>query len=49
MIADWAEWATTVVDEWPDDVAEAQPDLAALERQAARAEEVARRHQLAEG
>jgi PadR family transcriptional regulator AphA len=34
MVEKWAEWASAIVAEWPDDVADAQPDRAALERQA---------------
>jgi PadR family transcriptional regulator, regulatory protein AphA len=49
LVAEWAEWATAVVEEWPDDPAEAQPDLAALEGQARRADEVALRSEQAEG
>jgi DNA-binding PadR family transcriptional regulator len=40
MVERWAEWASEIVDTWPDDVAEAQPDREALEMQAA----VARAH-----
>jgi DNA-binding PadR family transcriptional regulator len=29
MVADWAQWALTVVEDWPDDVLSAQPDRAA--------------------
>ena len=31
LVARWAEWATSVVEQWPDDPAEAEPDPAALE------------------
>ena len=27
MIASWAQWATTVVLAWPDDISRAEPDL----------------------
>ena len=30
MVADWAEWATALVERWPDDPASAEPDLDAL-------------------
>lgn len=30
MVADWADWATALVEEWPDDPAAARPDLDAL-------------------
>ncbi len=43
MVHDWATWAADVVAEWPDDLSAATPDLAALERQAERVEQVARR------
>lgn len=26
MVADWADWATAVVEQWPEDPAQAQPD-----------------------
>jgi DNA-binding PadR family transcriptional regulator len=35
MVEHWSEWATAVVDTWPDDVTQAQPDRRALEAQAA--------------
>jgi PadR family transcriptional regulator AphA len=35
MVERWAEWATEIVDTWPDDLADAQPDWEALEMQAA--------------
>jgi PadR family transcriptional regulator AphA len=34
----WADWATETVASWPDDVREAEPDLAALEAMAVKAE-----------
>jgi len=34
MIERWADWATEIVDTWPDDVAAAQPDWKTLEQQA---------------
>ena len=30
MVDRWAAWATSVVEGWPDDISEAEPDLAAL-------------------
>lgn len=36
LVDDWAQWAAGVVASWPDDVAAAKPDLAILERMAAR-------------
>ncbi len=38
----WADWATTVVEQWPDDVRQAQPDWTALEAMAARDEATVR-------
>ncbi|MEO7428571.1 MAG: PadR family transcriptional regulator [Acidimicrobiales bacterium] len=43
----WTDWATSVVESWPDDIAKAEPDRAVLEAQAARVEarvREARRH-----
>jgi PadR family transcriptional regulator, regulatory protein AphA len=40
MVERWADWAGGIVETWPDDVADAQPDWNALETQAA----VARAH-----
>jgi DNA-binding PadR family transcriptional regulator len=40
MVERWAEWAEGVVDTWPDDLTDAQPDWNALEMQAV----VARAH-----
>src|SRR5206468_826564 len=34
MVERWAEWASEIVDTWPDDLAEAPPDRKTLERQA---------------
>jgi hypothetical protein len=31
----WAEWATAIVETWPDDVSEAEPDWPTLEAMAA--------------
>jgi len=31
MVARWAEWATTMVNQWPDDPCRAMPDPAAIE------------------
>ena len=30
MIASWAQWATTVVLTWPEDISRAEPDLDAI-------------------
>jgi hypothetical protein len=30
MVDDWAAWAAEIVQTWPDDLARAEPDLAAL-------------------
>ena len=38
----WADWATEVVDSWPDDVSGAEPDLATLEDMGARCDAVVR-------
>jgi DNA-binding PadR family transcriptional regulator len=35
MVERWSEWATGVVETWPDDITGAQPDWGALEVQAA--------------
>ncbi len=35
MVERWAEWATTIVETWPDDVTAAHPDWKTLEKQAA--------------
>jgi DNA-binding PadR family transcriptional regulator len=37
MVERWTEWASGVVEAWPDDLHEAEPDWAALEGQARRA------------
>jgi hypothetical protein len=37
MVADWAEWAAQIVDTWPDDPSEAEPDWHSLEEIADRA------------
>jgi DNA-binding PadR family transcriptional regulator len=42
MVEQWAEWATEIVEGWPDDLRAAQPDRAALETQAAVTEARAR-------
>jgi hypothetical protein len=34
MVERWADWATEIVETWPDDVAAAHPDRKALEVQA---------------
>jgi DNA-binding PadR family transcriptional regulator len=38
MVADWADWATGLVEQWPEDPAEAVPDLDALAAVVRRAE-----------
>lgn len=38
MVERWTEWATTVVESWPDDVTQAEPALDVLEAQALRSE-----------
>lgn len=38
MVERWTDWATSVVETWPDDVTEAEADLDALEAQARRSE-----------
>lgn len=35
MVENWSDWARGVVETWPDDLAEAQPDWQALENHAA--------------
>jgi DNA-binding PadR family transcriptional regulator len=35
MVEQWTDWASEIVESWPDDVAAAHPDLKALETQAA--------------
>ena len=37
MVAQWSEWATTLVEQWPDDPGRAEPDPAAVEETARRA------------
>jgi DNA-binding PadR family transcriptional regulator len=44
MVEHWTEWATDIVETWPDDVTAAQPDRKALERQASVARAHARGH-----
>lgn len=39
----WAEWATDVVEAWPDDLRSAEPDWATLENMAAQADAYVRR------
>lgn len=34
LVADWSKWATTTVEQWPEDLRSASPDLAALQRMA---------------
>ncbi len=31
MVGDWARWASRIVESWPDDLRQAQPDLAEIE------------------
>jgi PadR family transcriptional regulator, regulatory protein AphA len=37
-VAQWAEWATEQVEQWPDDPAQAVPDQAAFEQIVRRAQ-----------
>jgi hypothetical protein len=30
LVAEWADWATAIVEAWPDDPAGAEPDLVAI-------------------
>ncbi len=32
LVGDWVEWATQTIEAWPDDIGNAEPDLATLER-----------------
>jgi DNA-binding PadR family transcriptional regulator len=41
MVDDWAEWATGVVERWPDDPRDARIDRAAMEETVRRAERIA--------
>jgi len=43
MIERWADWATEIVEAWPDDVTAAEPDWKTLERQATIAKAHAKR------
>jgi hypothetical protein len=43
MVAHWAEWATGVVETWPDDPLDAVADRAAIEEAVRRAESIAAR------
>jgi DNA-binding PadR family transcriptional regulator len=38
MVQQWAQWAEGVVNEWPDDITEAEPDYAKLEEMASHEE-----------
>ncbi|GAC1473506.1 MAG: helix-turn-helix transcriptional regulator [Chloroflexota bacterium] len=38
LVSDWSEWATETVEQWPEDIREATPDLATLERIAQRSD-----------
>lgn len=38
MVAQWADWATAIVEDWPDDPRQAVPDAAAIAEIARRAE-----------
>lgn len=40
MVGEWAAWATATVESWPDDLAAAEPDWAALEAMAGQDEAV---------
>lgn len=31
MVGEWAEWASAIVEKWPDDPRSTEPDWAALE------------------
>ena len=42
MVGEWAEWAASVVEGWPDDLRAAEPDLATLEAMAEQDEAVVR-------
>lgn len=48
-VAGWADWASGIVESWPDDVAEAPFNVAAAEESVRRAESVARLVQPADG
>jgi len=37
-VAEWADWATEVVETWPDDIRDAEPDMPTLERMGAAAD-----------
>jgi DNA-binding PadR family transcriptional regulator len=41
MVKDWAEWATVIVEAWPDDPRDAQPDPEVLAETMRRAERIA--------
>ena len=43
MVAAWAVWAIEVVEQWPDDLGAAEPDLGALAAQKRRADAIRRR------
>lgn len=43
MVENWAEWATGVVERWPDDVTKAEPDWAILEGMLRREEDTLRK------
>jgi PadR family transcriptional regulator, regulatory protein AphA len=40
LVGHWADWATTQVEGWPDDIRDASPDLTALEEMARRNHDV---------
>ena len=40
LVYRWAEWASVVVDEWPDEIKEARPDLTVLEEVVRRGDEL---------
>jgi PadR family transcriptional regulator AphA len=38
MVAEWADWATAIVERWPDDPRLAEPDVADMEETVRRAD-----------
>ena len=38
LVADWADWATAIVSQWPDDPGDAEPDLPSMAETARRAD-----------
>ncbi|MET1003100.1 MAG: PadR family transcriptional regulator [Acidimicrobiia bacterium] len=43
FVADWADWAEAIVESWPDDITQANPDLETLRRHSERMHQVAER------